>query len=47
MADMQEGNTNIPEFTEEANTCRFWFKTNPSKMAVTISTYHLSTRKLE
>ncbi len=47
MADMQEGDTNIPDFTEEANTCRFWFKTNPSKMAVPISTYNLSTRNLE
>jgi hypothetical protein len=39
MADMQEGhtNTNIPEFTEEANTCRFWFKTNPGKLAGSIS----------
>jgi hypothetical protein len=27
MADMQEGNTNIPEFTGKASTCRLCFKT--------------------
>jgi hypothetical protein len=46
MADMQEGNTNIPEFTGKASTCRLWFKTKlftdfvptqTSKMAGSIS----------